>query len=74
MTRNNYKEVDCHVQKGDRELAQLAYFSMLRHLRREENRACTCLKVSFIEAKRWVMKNHQKSTKNDYAKLRKTTG
>ncbi len=44
---------------------------MLRHLRREENRACTCLKVSFIEVKRWVMTNHQNLTKNDDAKSRK---
>ncbi len=44
---------------------------MLRHLRREENRACTCSKVSFIEVKRWVMEIHQNLTKNDDAKSRK---
>ena len=46
-------------------------FSMLRHLRREDNRACTCSKVSFIAVKRWVMKNHQNLTENDDAKSRK---
>ena len=50
-----------------------AFFPMLRHLRWDKHRACTCWKVSFIEVKRWVMKNHQNLTKNDDAKARKTT-
>ena len=49
-------------------------FPMLRQLRWDKHRNCTCLKVSFIEVKRWVMKSHQKSTKNDYARSRKTYG
>ena len=49
-----------------------AIFPFLRQLRRQENRDCTFENLSFIEVKRWVMKNHQKLTKNDDAKSRKT--
>ena len=50
-----------------------AIFPFLRHLRRQDNRDCTFENLSFIEVKRWVMKKHQKLTKNDDAKSRKTT-
>ena len=50
-----------------------AIFPFLRHLRRQENRDCTFENLSFIEVKRWVVKNHQNLTKNDDAKSRKTT-
>ena len=51
-----------------------AFFPMLILFPWEGNRNCTCLKVSFIVVKRWVMKSHQKSTKNDYANSRKKPG
>ena len=49
-----------------------AIFPFLRHLRRQENRDSTFENLSFIEVKRWVMKNHQNLTENDDAKSRKT--
>ena len=33
-------------------------FPLLRHLRQEENRACTSENLSFSKAKRWVVGNH----------------
>lgn len=48
-------------------------FPLLRYLRREENRACTSENLSFIEAKRWVVENHDFLTKIDHQKQQSTT-
>ena len=48
-------------------------FPLLRHLRQEENRACTSENLSFIMAKRWVVEHPDFLNKIDHQKPRSTT-